>query len=424
MDRHTILLVEDSRFFGHMVRDRIEEELDLSVDWATTMAEAVSLIESRGEDYLVVLHGLSLPDAEEGDMARYVTGKGLPALVFTATFSNGARHRIASLGVADYVLKENPKAVDTVLDTIRRIRSNPDTKVLVVDDSPTALTKVRKLLQAHRYEVFTASDGQEALRIMDEMPDVKLVLTDFNMPSMDGFELTRRLRENFPKDRLAIIGLSSERDEMLSARFIKLGANDFLKKPFISEEFYCRVQHSLDMLQQIETIRELSYRDPLTKLANRRCFFESADGFIDRAGKAGDRLCLAMLDIDHFKKVNDTYGHDAGDAVISNIAALLDTAFPEGEALTARFGGEEFAVLLRHPVEQDPASLFDGFRRTVQQSPGRASGREISVTISIGLCLDISGSLHKTLSAADENLYRAKEQGRNRVVSGVCELND
>ncbi|WP_018124671.1 diguanylate cyclase [Desulfovibrio oxyclinae] len=424
MDRHTILLVEDSRFFGQMVRDRIEEELDLSVDWATSMAEAISLIEARSDDYLAVLHGLSLPDADEGDMARYVTEKGLPALVFTATFSNESRHRIAALGVADYVLKENPKAIDTVLDTIRRIRSNPDTRVLVVDDSPTALTKIRKLLQAHRYEVLTAADGKAALRIMDEVPDIKLVLTDFNMPSMDGFELTRRIRENFPKDRLAIIGLSSERDEMLSARFIKLGANDFLKKPFIAEEFYCRVQHSLDMLQQIETIRELSYRDPLTKLANRRCFFESAQAFIHRAQQAGERLCLAMLDIDHFKKVNDTYGHDTGDAVISNVATLLDTAFPEGEALTARFGGEEFAVLLRHAPERDPVLLFDGFRRTLEQSPAHASGGNISVTISTGLCLDISGSLHQTLSAADENLYRAKEQGRNRVVSGVCELKD
>ncbi|WP_054652190.1 response regulator [Salidesulfovibrio brasiliensis] len=327
MNGHTVLLVEDSRFFGQMVRQRIESELDLSVVWVETMAEALQALESGSDQFVAALTGLTLPDAPAGELISHLSEAAVPVIVFTATFDPETRESITAMNVADYVVKQHPDAMTTVLDTIRRFKANPQTRILVVDDSPTAVAAASKMLRTHRYDVLSAASAEEALEIMKREDDIRLVLTDYNMPGMDGFELTRQLRNDYDKDRLGIIGFSALGNNVLSARFIKHGANDFLNKPYLPEELYCRVVHALDMLERIQTIRDLSYRDHLTRLPNRRWFFESAEPFMDAARSRGAELTLAMIDIDHFKHVNDTYGHDVGDMVIQHIAELIAKAF-------------------------------------------------------------------------------------------------
>lgn len=422
MIRHTVLLVEDSRFFGQMVRRRIETELDLTVFWVETMAEALDALNQHGEEFLAALMGLNLPDAPGGELVEHVTDAGIPSIVFTATFDEETRDRITDLGVADYVLKEHPDALDSVLQSLRRFKGNPDTKILVVDDSPTAVAAASKLLTTHRYNVLTAQSAQEALDIMEADCDIRLVLTDYNMPGMDGFELTRVLRSKMDKDRLGIIGLSAQGDNALSARFIKHGANDFLNKPYLPEELYCRVVHTLEMLEHIEMIRDLSYRDHLTRLPNRRWFFEMAESYMQQAKAAGNDLSLAMIDIDHFKHVNDTYGHDAGDLVLQEVAHLVAAAFPEKTNLPARFGGEEFAVLTAHDPETSLEPAFEGLRRAIESTAIEIGATSISVTTSIGMCKNLPDSLHEGLKSADDHLYTAKRQGRNRLVADTCRL--
>ena len=235
------------------------------------------------------------------------------------------------------------------------------------------------------------------------------------MPGMDGVELTRRIRRQHHKDELAVIGISAYGNSILSARFIKNGANDFLNKPFSSEEFYCRVTQNLEMLEYIQKLREASIRDPLTGLFNRRHFFKAAQVLHNRLTQGETTMTLAMIDIDHFKAVNDTYGHAVGDEVLKHVAQGLSNRF-RGSDVVARLGGEEFCVLALGLAGQQAMAVFSDLRNSIERSKIKSGRSTVGVTISIGICDKPQGSVDAMLAAADAALYKAKRTGRNRVI--------
>lgn len=413
-EQPTVLIVEDSTFFASILTRRIQDELDFNVDWQATYADAVKRIDSRKDEYLVALLDLTLPDAPNGEIVDYALQSGIPSIVFTGGFDNKKRNRFLSWNLVDYILKDSNSSVDVLLDTVSRIHKNRKVQTLVVDDSRAMREAVAKLLRIQLYQVHEASDGQEALSVLDAHPDIKLIVTDYDMPRVDGFELIRQVRDRYSKNELAIIGMSASGDPLLSARLIKTGANDFVPKPFQVEEFHCRVNHSIEMLENIALIRDLSYKDPLTRLHNRRYFFENAGKFIERAAEQGQGYCVAMLDIDFFKKVNDTYGHDAGDEVLKSVAGVTSEVFAD-DAIVCRFGGEEFCILMAHPPKEDAVARFEALRREVEALSVTVEGEVVKVTVSAGVCCE-PDKLETMLKLADSHLYAAKEGGRNRVV--------
>ncbi|QJB55816.1 diguanylate cyclase [Pseudodesulfovibrio sp. zrk46] len=410
----TVLIVEDSKFFASMLSRRIQDELGYKVDWKSTYADAVKIIDCCRDNYLVALLDLNLPDAPNGEIIDYALQKGIPSIVFTGNFDVEQRNKFVTWNLVDYILKDSNASVELLLSTIKRLHKNRSTKVLVVDDSRTLRDSVAMLLRTQLFQVLEAGDGVEALEVLEENPDIKLVLTDYDMPRMDGFDLIRKIRAEHSKNDLAIIGMSASDEEVLSARLIKTGANDFIPKPFHIEEFHVRINHAVEMLNNIELIRDLSYKDPLTRLYNRRYFFENADKFIERSTKSGKSHCVGMLDIDFFKKVNDTYGHDGGDEVLKMVSAIVAEHFSE-DAIVSRFGGEEFCVLVSHAPSDNMVGAFDGLRQGVERASIQYEGQEVKVTISVGICCEPL-ELEAMLKLSDSRLYTAKEGGRNRVV--------
>ena len=410
-----VLIVENNRALGSMAQSLIHNELGFECDLVTTRAEAEALIAEEPARYTAALVTLNLPDAPDGEVVAPVQAAGIPVVVLTGFYGDELRQRMIDLGVVDYVLKSNISAYGYACRLVGRIHRNRTTKVLAADDSATALAVLRHQLEIQRFEVLTAATGEEALERLAENPDIQLLFTDYNMPGMDGFELVQRVRNEFGKDRLAIIGLSGSDHARLSAHFLKSGANDVLTKPYGYEELLCRVNQNLEILEQIEAIRDAANRDYLTKLYNRRYFFEEGVARYRQAKEQGTPLCAAMMDIDFFKKVNDRHGHDGGDAALRHMAELLTGAFPE--ELVARFGGEEFCVLMA----ADPhhaQKRFDAFRLEVESTPVDRDGYLFPFTVSIGLTNALGDDVDAMLNVADANLYRAKEGGRNRVVGG------
>ena len=259
-----------------------------------------------------------------------------------------------------------------------------------------------------------AADGEQALAVLENNQDIRLVITDYNMPKMDGFQLTTAIRKDHDWESIAIIGLSAQGSGSLSAKFIKNGANDFLSKPFSQEEFYCRVMQNIEALEHIEAIRDSAKRDYLTKLYNRRFFFSVAESLYADAQKAQTPLSVAMIDIDHFKLINDNYGHDIGDQVLLHMAELLNDNL--GSYLVARFGGEEFCVLLDSINQSEASQFLDKFRQKIEQSQVSFDDNNIKYTISIGISDDVNNDLDDLIQKADQALYRAKHGGRNQVV--------
>jgi diguanylate cyclase (GGDEF)-like protein len=412
-ERDTVLIVEDSTTFSNLLQRRIARDLGLKTLVAASLAEAKELVSDHFDEFIVALLDLNLPDAPDGEVIAPVLAYGIPAIVFTGTYSDEVRESVLARNVLDYVTKESAEDLNYLLKLIQRLQKNRSTKVLVVDDSSSVRLFIMNLLRLRNFKAFEAENGERALELLEKHPDIKLVITDYHMPGMDGFELTRRIRAKYTREQLAIIGISAHGSGAMSAQFLKKGATDFLVKPFVNEEFFCRIEQNLEVMEYIEEIHFLSQRDYLTGLGNRRHFFDTAPKLLAAARREGKPVSITMLDIDHFKKVNDTYGHDGGDAALRHIALIL-REFEAPRTLVARFGGEEFCIILIDDAG-DASQRIENLRRRVAASPVDWQENSFSITISLGHLCGPPTELETMLVTSDALLYRAKQNGRNRV---------
>ncbi len=408
-----ILLVEDNKALSKLISKKITENIDFEVDIAHTLKEAQTFIGSKNS-YFIALLDLNLPDAPNGEVVDYMISKKVPSIVLTANVDQKTRDEILKKDVIDYVFKGNMDDVNYIFHLIERLSKNRDYKVLVVDDSIVMRNEMKRLLNLQMYKVFSAAHGEEALVYMKDNPDIKLVLTDYNMPVIDGFELTKTLREEYSKMQLSIIGITANSDQMVSSKFLKIGANDFINKPFTKEELVCRVNNAIESMEYIETISDMANTDFLTGARNRRSFFKEVEAYMDYARANNEEFAVAMIDIDHFKKINDAYGHDIGDIAIKELVRLITESI-KGADIVARFGGEEFCVLLKNIDKSSAIELFVRLRIRVAQNIINIKSNKIQYTVSIGITFNCDEDIEEMINQADMALYNAKNSGRNRV---------
>ena len=257
-NKNKILVVEDSPLFARIVTNKLKEEFKYEIVCETNLKDARVTVQLVGHEIFLALLDLRLPDALDGEIVDFVLKNKIPVIVLTGESDEKVRELIWSKNVIDYVQKENPESLDYVCAMIRRLERNSSIKTLVVDDSRSMRAIISRLLRTHQYQVLEAENGGQALEVLSEHPEISLVITDYNMPEMDGFELSRRIRKKKSKDHLAIIGVSGLGESNISARFLKNGANDFISKPFANEEFNCRVTYNVEMIEQVQTLRELN----------------------------------------------------------------------------------------------------------------------------------------------------------------------
>ncbi len=358
---------------------------------------------------------LNLPDAPYGEVIDLLSKHRISTIALTGAFGREMRDTILKKGAIDYIPKQSPHSIEYAIEMANRIYMNHHTAVLVVDDSLSSRALLKHILEMQQFKVIVASNAEEALSILAEQPDIRLALIDYEMPGMNGYELIHEIRKQCSKEELALIGISASEEDEVSAQFLKSGANDFIRKPFSYEEILCRVSQNLEMLELIRSNREAAYRDFLTGLHNRRHFFEEGAKLHKQIHQRGKAIA-AMLDVDHFKRINDSYGHDCGDAVLKKLAQLLKQHFDHH--LLARLGGEEFSIILKDSTTEEARELFDAFRQEVESNPVECGTATIHYTVSIGLTDQLGNSVDDFVKTADRLLYQAKAGGRNRV---VCE---
>jgi len=409
------LVVDDSRSIAAVLSASIDALDGIQTECAVNLAQAKALLENDPDRFFIAVVDLNLPDAPDGQIVDLVQHHHIPAVVLTGMVDDEMRKSMFEKQVADYVVKQHLTGIEYVVRLVERIDANRKRLVLVVDDSRTFRAYLQTLLHSHGYRTLVAGDGREGLALLREHPEVALVISDYNMPRMDGLEMVAEMRRIRSRDDLAIIGLSDSRDRRTPPRFLKSGANDFLGKPFQLEEFYCRVDQNLDMVRYILEAREAANRDFLTRLHNRRFFFEQGARMHERARKGTGNLVAAMIDADHFKRVNDTHGHQLGDQALKAIAGVLRVQL-QGKGLVGRYGGEEFACLLDLAEGKDPVSLFNRVRSEVAAIDLRDGDTRVPLSVSIGCTRVLGDSLDEMLSYADTGVYQAKSTGRNRVV--------
>jgi len=405
--------VEDNKALSKLIGKKITQNSEFDVDRAHSLKEAQAFI-AKNKNYFLALLDLNLPDAPDGEVVDYALSKKIPSIVLTANVDEKTRKKILAKDVIDYVFKGNMDDVNYIFTLINRLSKNRKYKVMIVEDSMTMRNEVKRMLRAQMYQVFAAAHGEEALAFIEANPDMKLVLTDYYMPVIDGFELTKQIREKYSKVEMSVIGITAGTDEMISSKFLKIGANDFINKPFTKEELVCRVNNSIESLEYIETISDMANTDFLTGARNRRSFFKEIEEYMQICQQNGEQFAVAMLDIDHFKKVNDAYGHDAGDIAIKELVRIVKENI-KGSDIVARFGGEEFCILLKDIDKNSAVELFVRLRLKIANNVIVFNKKEIKYTVSTGITFNCDEGIEEMINQADMALYNAKNSGRNRV---------
>lgn len=289
----------------------------------------------------------------------------------------------------------------------------------------TSMAVIARILR-DQYGIRHAHDGEEAWEILQIDRAIELVITDVQMPRVSGQQLLKLIRMSTDQriQNLPVIVMTTAQDNAEKHLAFLNGANDFLNKPVDPLELQARVNvhHRLarsiyELEKSHKALAELASTDMLTQLSNRRQFYSQAEANLADCRRHDKDMSVLLLDLDHFKKVNDTYGHHGGDEVLRTVAKLL-TQMVRGGDTVARFGGEEFAVMLPGTNRLGAAVLGERIRAAVEKEEIVVDGRTIRITVSIGL-VTLAGeeteSIDQLLSIADRRLYLAKNSGRNRI---------
>lgn len=297
--------------------------------------------------------------------------------------------------------------------------------VLIIDDSDNVRDLIiRTLREVALFDQYRqARDGIEGIKsLISEKAD--LIICDLEMPRMDGFKFMSMVNSRQDLRDIPIIMLTGREDRDLKIKGLEQGACDYVTKPFDAGELVARVKVQLkikalqdDLRKSNELLNELSNTDPLTHLNNRRYLTKVLNSELLRSERTGDSLSLIILDIDHFKKINDTYGHQNGDKVLSAIAEAAQTHLRCYDS-AARYGGEEFVLVLPSTSLADGKEVAERLRKEVEAISFAPPLDKLSVTISLGVAIFPSPSvddMESLIRQADEALYRAKQKGRNRV---------
>jgi diguanylate cyclase (GGDEF)-like protein len=305
----------------------------------------------------------------------------------------------------------------------------PEATILLVEDNKAQAKKVKDFLKRQGYEVIWVENGTSAIKTA-KTESVDLILLDLVLPDLSGTEICRWLKSNSDTRGIPIIMLTAKGSVTDKVTGLEAGADDYLPKPYSEVELNARIYACLRTKALQDELREknrqleellakvelLAITDPLTGLYNRRHFENVLAKEVRRAVRYGSSLACMMIDIDHFKKINDEYGHHAGDQVLKNVAQILEDNV-RGIDTVARWGGEEFIIILPHIKKEDAMQPAARIKEAVAQHTfPELSGKKVTVSIGIASVPDPSiDNEEKLINAADFAMYEAKNKGRNRI---------
>lgn len=303
---------------------------------------------------------------------------------------------------------------------------NKSRTIMIVDDSITIRMMIKDMLEAEGYQILLAEDGETCLDILkNKIPDI--ILLDIVMPGISGLDVCKTIKNDDELKSIAVLMLTHISDTEKIVAGLNMGADDYVTKPFIIEELNARIAAVLRTKSLQEELRILSITDPLTGSFNRCYLTEYLTNEVKRTRRGQHPLSLILCDIDHFKKVNDTYGHQIGDQVLKEFVRCIKKLFRDGVDWVARYGGEEFIIILPETDNKGVVSFAERLRSAISRMVIKVEDKEIFITASFGVITSDSGTSEEKMSVeymigeADKYLYQAKQGGRNKVVGGDLE---
>ncbi len=417
-----ILIVEDSLSLLEHIQTSLCEALDIECDIAATEKEAAALLKVGSYD--LVIMDIYLPDSS-GNFIGALIRKKNRILILTGSDDEVQREKLVSLPIVDYLYKTDEKTiVSYLIRAIKRLMKNEQTIVGVCDDSKVSRLQIMSILANQNLAYVELFDGKDAYEyIVEQGMKVDLIITDVNMPRMNGIDLVRHIRHSFSANELPVLALSASEKPSIVAQLLKIGANDYVNKPISNEEFLTRLNATLDQSRlyhenqiMIKQLQMAATTDFLTKLYNRNFFYSSIKHVQAQARREGYKYGIIMIDIDHFKQINDNYGHDAGDMALKMVAEIISEAARESD-IACRWGGEEFLILVPKSNLTALVEFSERLRKLIEDSPIVIDPLflEFSITASFGVTIGRDEDIEVVIARADEYLYKVKESGRNAI---------
>lgn len=418
-----ILHIDDD---APLIAELKEQSIDLDLNWCSvsTWQAALTILEQR-QPNVVILNPNLAPSPEES--VRLLTDLGhqapaIPSIVFTE--QDTWRDRLAAIRLGGRVCLSKPIRADQVLTSVQQLLQRQDktqANILTVDDDPVTLAVLKRLLEPWGMRVTAVQDPQRFWDVLEETnPD--LLVLDVQMPGINGIELCQVVRNDSRWSRLPILFLTASRESALVTQLFAAGADDFVNKPIVGPELITRIVNRLDRTRLLKSLAEI---DPLTGVANRRKATEDINKCIDIAREYQQSVCVALLDLDHFKQINDRYGHDVGDDVLVTTARILRQSL-RSEDVVARWGGEEFLLGMYGVSLVAAHSRLQKCLDKLSQytfKPENHSPFQISFSAGIAQFPDHGQDLTSLYRMADTYLYEAKAAGRRQIISATIQAN-
>ncbi|MBP7901532.1 MAG: diguanylate cyclase [Spirochaetes bacterium] len=410
---YSILHVETSNFYRTLI-EKICSDIGAEYSFAKNLDDSLNVLKSRKIDLIIT--AIELEDSTGEDLIMKINDspyKNIPVVVITGTDSDEYRTRMFSLGIVDYISKKSgsDEIRSAILAYMREdsvFQKMAALKIAVCDDSKMDRYIMDRIFTMAGVSNVDYYESGDVLLSSDKEYDIYLI--DMVLKDMIGNYVIMKLRER--GSEAVIITISGVAHYKTISNTLNIGANDYITKPFNNELLLSRMKTNAKNYILLNEVKQLAITDVLTSVYNRRHTMERLEDEIEKSKRYENPLSVMMIDVDHFKRINDEFGHLSGDMVLKKIAESINKTLRDFD-IVGRFGGEEFLVILPNTAIDDAFSAAERIRKNVEDL--KLSKKDVSISVSIGVCQWSGDDLKNLLSEADRLLYSAKSNGRNRT---------
>lgn len=406
--KRNILIVDDSNTICNSLKSLLDEIPNFNTLIANSKKQCQKILLNKRLKIDVALLDLGLPDAPNGEVVDIVAKFAIPSIVLTGSIDKEELFRDKK--IVDYVIKDGSFSFSYAVSLVQRVIKNENIKVILCSKDMLIGSEVSKLLNQYRLNCLFARDHNKIDDLLKQNNDIKIIILDDNLNNID---LVKSIRLKYKKESLHILTINDFNNRSNGVKLLKYGVNQLLYKNFSSEEFFSVIKSHLDSIEYNDDIYKKANIDFLTGAYNRRYFFnEGNKRFLKEKN-----VKLCMIDIDKFKIINDTYGHEVGDIVIQEVVLILKNELINDDCIISRFGGEEFCVMFFNMDEKEFLYKIESIRAKYEKNIIVYNNKDILFTVSIGYITKKLQTIDMMIIGADKGLYKAKNSGRNQARS-------
>jgi|GEM_PF-182804 len=414
-----VLIAEQKQAVRDALVDRVETSLGVRADAVNTAAAVRKLLDKHAGEYVLAVVDTRLPDAPNGEVLDSLTANKIPTIAISSKVNDEIADRLLDKYIIDCVLKRTEEDTELLADIVQKTLCNPQRKILYFSTDDFNRKKVRQLLDIHRYTVIDVRNKADIRRQLSEHRDISLVIMDQSTLQFNAIETISELRQHYRREDLAIATICDHDDQQLGAKLLRAGANDVIRQPMPTDEFYCRIKHCVESVERVREIKYSATRDMLTGAYNRDYLFDVGEKLYASATRGDIRLTLAIIEIDNYEQITTRHGPEASNTVLKSLTPLLTDQLRQNDIL-ARYDAGTFVCLINNVGDHNAIMVCERLRRLVTKSKIEFQSGTLSVSCSIGATTNPDDSFLHMIGNAQQSLQAAISSGRNCVmVSGA-----